>query len=247
MFTFLRRLLGILILLASLGLLAWGLWPAPVTKAVQALLPTQMQLPPSGGPGTTGIQSVPPGVPETRQLNLDYPSTLREGDGDVIRLTLERDAQGGLVPTTEFDGHTTTGDVVQIPNVYNTHRVELVGRVDLPGVEISPSEPVALPVNAGQKVSIVWTVKSAAVGTYRGAVWSALRFTPLAGGASSEQNLASQVVSIDVVNFFGIGGMPARLMGLVGSAVGGTMGMDKLLVKLLRGLLFRQRKPKRRK
>ena len=36
MFTFLRRLFGILLLLASLGLLAWALWPAQVSQAAQA-------------------------------------------------------------------------------------------------------------------------------------------------------------------------------------------------------------------
>jgi len=40
-----RRLIGLLILLISLGMLAWGLWPlGEVTRSFQ-ILPTQMQLP----------------------------------------------------------------------------------------------------------------------------------------------------------------------------------------------------------
>ncbi len=44
-----RRLLGILILLASLALLCWGLWP--LAHLTQSLLirPNEMQLPTPGG------------------------------------------------------------------------------------------------------------------------------------------------------------------------------------------------------
>jgi len=47
--TRLRRLLGLLILLISLALLIWGMWP--FGKAVQTLpvLPSDMQLPTPGG------------------------------------------------------------------------------------------------------------------------------------------------------------------------------------------------------
>ena len=47
-FTRYRRFIAILILLISLGLLCWGLWPFDRLTQTVPLLPTDMQLPPPG-------------------------------------------------------------------------------------------------------------------------------------------------------------------------------------------------------
>jgi hypothetical protein len=233
MFTFLRRLFGFLLLLASLGLLAWGLWPAQVAQAAQALVPSQMQLPPSTlGEDRPGIQSVPglpPAVPENRRVVLDTPVQMREGDAEVIRLTLEVDAEGNLTPTALMDGHTTTEEKVQIPNVYDTHSVQVEARLDLPNATVTPPEPVSLPLQAGQKASFTWTIKPGAVGSYRGAIWLTLQFTPLAGGEEIRQALTSLPVGVEVVNLFGIGGPTGRIMGIVGSALGSVISLDDVI------------------
>jgi hypothetical protein len=46
--TRLRRILGLLILLVSLALLCWGLWPLARLTQTVPLLPGDMQLPPPG-------------------------------------------------------------------------------------------------------------------------------------------------------------------------------------------------------
>jgi hypothetical protein len=47
-FTRYRRLLGVLLLLVSLALLCWGLWPLGRINQMIPLRPTDMQLPPPG-------------------------------------------------------------------------------------------------------------------------------------------------------------------------------------------------------
>ena len=251
MFTFLRRLFGFLLLLTSLGVLAWGLWPALASQAAQAFTPSQMQLTeqPTQSEGGVGIQSapgLPPAVPENRRVTLDYPVTMREGDSEVIRLTLETDAEGNLTPTALFEGHTTSEDTVQIPNVYDTHNVQIEARLDLPGASAIPTEAISLPLQPGQKVTFSWTIKPGQVGAYRGAVWLYLRFTPLAGGEEIRQALTSQALEVQVVNLFGIGGPTGRVMGLVGSALGSVISLDDV-VKFLFGRKRRKKKNQSRR
>ncbi len=52
-----RRLIGLLILLISLALLIWGLWPLGDATRSLLIAPTQMQLPTPEGwiPGLMGI------------------------------------------------------------------------------------------------------------------------------------------------------------------------------------------------
>jgi hypothetical protein len=52
-----RRILGVLLLLISLALLCWGLWPLARLSQSVPLRPTEMQLPPPGSffPGLAGL------------------------------------------------------------------------------------------------------------------------------------------------------------------------------------------------
>lgn len=230
----LRRLLGFLILIASLGVLVWGLLPAKFTKAVEAIAPNLMQLSqPNTDSEISSAQSIAPGVPETRRLNLQYPTSMRQGDSDVIQLTLEVDDQGNITPTAQFQGQTVTGDTVQIPDVYATHNVFFEARLDLPGMNATPAELVSLPVQPGRKVNIAWTVKPSDAGNFRGAVWSFLRFVPIEGGEGTQQAISSQAIEVKVVNLLGIGGQPARIMGLIGSLLGSSMSIQDIVWKIL--------------
>jgi hypothetical protein len=232
----LKKLLGLLILIVSLVLLAWGLWPVETTKANEPLQAGQMQLPPGDESANTqgheGIQSLTPGQPagvtEARSVVLEYPVQMREGDSDVIMLTLDV-AANGQTATAQFADHSTLETAVQIPNVYETHVVQAEAQIDLPGVTASPAEPIVLQVLPGLKVPFIWTVKPELAGTYRGVVRIFLIFTPISGGESTRQALYAQALGIDVINLFGIGGQPARLMGLAGSVIGAFISVEDVV------------------
>src|SRR5687768_17608547 len=94
-----------------------------------------------------------PAINESRRLTLEFPPTIRAGDSDIVRLTLEVDDLGNITPTAQFDEHVVTGEIVQIPNLYESHHVVAESRFDIAGVEIAPMELVSVPLAQGQSAT----------------------------------------------------------------------------------------------
>jgi hypothetical protein len=57
-------------------------------------------------------------------------------------------------------------------------------------------------------------------------VWFFLRFIPLEPGPVLERTLYSKVIEVQAVNFLGLGGTPARLLGAAGGFIGSLLGLD---------------------
>lgn len=181
-------------------------------------IPTE-EVPPEPGP-----VAPPPAIPESRRLTLEYPSKIRTGDSDVIRLTLEVDTLGNLTPTAEIQGNLITGQVVQIPDLYNTQNVIAEARVDLAGVEVRPSEEISEPLLSGQSVTFYWSVRPDTSGTFRGTAWFFLRFVDKVSGIETEKAISAQPVQIEATNFLGLNGSIARTAGGIGSLIGAVLG-----------------------
>jgi hypothetical protein len=168
---------------------------------------------------------LPPAVPETRMLTLEYPPAIRAGDSDRVRLTLEVDNQGNLTPTVSIEGNVTHGEVLTIPNVYDTHNVLAEARLDLAGVDVRPSETVSETLLPGQKVTFYWSVKPEDVGNYKGTVWFYLHFVPKdVTGVESRQALSAQTIEINSTALFGVKAGVARWLGLAGTVLGSVLG-----------------------
>jgi hypothetical protein len=174
------------------------------------------------------VVELPPAVPEMRMLTLEYPPSIRAGDSDVVRLTLEVDDQGNLTPTASFAGNVTQGQVVVIPNVYETHNVLAEARLDLAGVDVRPSDTVSETLLPGQKVTFYWSIKPGDIGNYKGTVWFYLHFVPKAGGVESRQALSAQTIEINSTALFGIKAGVTRWLGLAGTFIGSVLGFPFL-------------------
>lgn len=185
--------------------------------ATRIAVPTQAQ-----------IVELPPAVPEARMLTLEYPPSIRAGDSDVVRLTLEVDNLGNLTPTVSVAGDVTQGQVVVIPNVYETHNVLAEARLDLAGADVRPSDTVSEPLLPGQKVTFYWSVKPDDIGDYKGTVWFYLHFVPKAGGVESRQALSAQAIEINSTALFGLKAGVARWLGLAGTFLGSILGFPFL-------------------
>lgn len=158
-------------------------------------------------------------------LTLEYPPSIRAGDSDRVRLTLEVDDQGNLTPTVSVEGNVTQGQVVTIPNVYDTHNVLAEARLDLAGVDARPSDTVSETLLPGQKVTFYWSVKPDDIGNYKGTVWFYLHFVPkTAGGVESRQALSAQAIEINSTALFGVKAGVARWLGLAGTVLGSVLG-----------------------
>lgn len=171
---------------------------------------------------------MPPAVPERRMLTLEFPPSIRAGDSDLVRLTLAVDEQGNLTPTALTAGNVTRGEIVSIPNVYDTHNVLAEARLDMAGVEVRPPDTVSEPLLPGQTATFFWSVSPTEVGSFKGTVWFYLHFVPKDGGQESRQALSAQVIEIESTALLGIQAGQARLLGLAGTFLSSILGLPFL-------------------
>lgn len=180
-----------------------------------------------------------PSLPERRYLTLEFPPKMREGDSDIVRMTLEVDDLGNITPTAETEGNVISGEVIEIPNLYETHHVIAEARFDIAGMEVRPSELISAPISQGQTAVFYWSIRPNDVGVYRGTVWLYLRFVDKSNGEESRKTVSAQIVEIEAVNLLGLSANLARATGMVGSVVGTVLGFpffEDLLKILLRKL-----------
>ncbi len=191
-------------------------------------------------PPTQGFPS--PAIPETRRLILEYPPKMKAGaESDVIRLTLEVDEQGNITPMAQVEGNVITGEVIQIPNLYETHTVTAEARIDMAGMDVQPAGSIYEPMTPGQSVKFFWSIRPQDTGLYRGTVWLHLVFVDRLSGEESRMAVSAQIVEIKAVDFFGFSVNVARTSGVVGSIVGGIVGFP-FLEDIVKYLSKRKRK-----
>lgn len=190
--------------------------PSPVL-----LMPTLTPISPFAQPTGMPLQ---PAIRESRRLTLEFPPVMRAGDATRIRLQLEVDEQGNLTPTAVVEGNVVTGEVVEIPDVYETHNVMAEARLDMAGMEVSPPGAISEPLQPGLPVTFYWSVRPGAPGVYQGAAWLHLRFVPKSGGEGERIPISVQFLEIEARSLWGLSGGAARSLGTVGSAVGAVLG-----------------------
>jgi hypothetical protein len=237
--------LSILLLIVAACASTGGQAPPPEGAA----LPTSAPIELTGAPvALTSVASTPapvvtqsPAIQEARRITLEWPPTIRVGDSDVIRLTIEVDAQGNLTPTAQIEGHETRGETVLIPNLYDTHNVMAEARLDMAGMQVTPEGEVGEPLLPGQSVTFYWSVRPQEVGAYRGTVWVHLRFIPRAGGEELRSPLTAQLVEVQAVNLLGLGGNTARWLGGLGTLAGSFFSLENLLPWVV-GLLRKKKR-----
>jgi len=196
---------------------------APPSSATQpaAIAPTQGLLPEASPIPVTTSQ---PAIPERRLLSLEFPPRIRAGDSDIIRLTLHVDDSGNITPTAVVEGNVVTGDVIEIPNLYETHHVIAEARLDMAGVQISPPDLSSQTLLPGQSIMFFWSFRPESAGKYRGTVWLFLRFVDKVSGEESRKAVSAQVVDIEAVNLFGVPAKVIRSVGAFGSVIGTVVG-----------------------
>lgn len=180
-----------------------------------------------------------PALPERRYLTLEYPPQMRAGDSDLVRLTLEVDGLGNVTPTAEIGGNVVGGEVIEIPNLYESHHVIAEARFDIAGMEIRPAELSSEPLAQGNTATFYWSVHARDVGAYRGTIWLYLRFVDKHSGEESRKTVSAQIVEIEVVNLLGFSGEFVRTTGAIGSIVGTIIGFP-FFEDILK-LLFKKR------
>ncbi len=203
--------------------------------------PYELVVQPTASPSVPLVVAPPPAIPEPRRLTVEYPPRVRVGDSGLIRLTLEVDDLGRLTPTAEVAGNATTGQVVQIPNLYETHHVMAEARLDLLGVQVRPEGLVSEPLLPRQAVTFFWNVRPSQAGTFRGTLWFHLRFVDKASGQESGKTVAAPSIQIEATTLLGLNASVARFAGGLGSFVGAVLGLP-FVDEMLKWLWQRMRR-----
>jgi hypothetical protein len=216
-----------------------------VTQAVTVELPTPAGAGSTSVPAPTAtLAPIPTQVPvetsapvvEARRVEVEWPSRMRLGDSDTIRLSLVP-SSGGYKIEAEFPEHTLQ---VQDLNVARPEGYELfaVAALNGVGIDISPAgdQPSYLPVDQG--ISWHWSVRPNEPGQQRLTISLKLRWEPQPTGAGTvrEASVYSKSLDVTVSSFFGLTRAQAMGGGLAGLFVGMT-----LTVASLSGVLIRQR------
>jgi hypothetical protein len=203
--------------------------PEPVEPALPTATPEMPTATPPQAEPTAESAPVQAAIPEARRLVLQWPPTMRVGDSDVLRLTLEMDQYGNLVPTADIEGQETRTEPVAIPNLYDTHLVYVDARLDIANMEVDPLGVKSVQLYPGESATFYWSVAPQETGEYRGIIEVNLRFQPLDGGAEIQRALPAQIVEIRAENLLGLSGTAARTVGGLGTLLGSLIGLGDLI------------------
>ncbi len=204
--------LGLLLLISTCGM------PPGVSEAVATRTAAPLASPSLPAPVKPTLV---PSISETRLLTLEFPPKIRAGDSDIIRLTLEVDEFGNIIPTAEIEGHEVRGETIEVKNLYETHIIIAESRLDMAGVEILPTEIISEPLLPGESVTFYWSISAPDASNYRGTVWLYLRYIPKAGGTELRRAISAQTVEIEAIKFFGVlSASPAKKLGALGTFLG---------------------------
>jgi len=213
---------------------------APATEPPSDL-PTQIPL--------THIPTIAEGqgaVLETRRLTLEFPPKIKaDSASDIVRLTLEVDDLGNVTPTAYYEENIVTGEVIQIPNLYETHNVGVEASFDIAGVEVKPPGSIYQPLRQGAPVTFIWSVRAPQVGKFRGTIWVYLVFVDKTTDEESRLPVSAQIVDIQAVDFFGFSTNFVKTSGVVGSVLGIVVGFPFFddLVKYVWSQRKKKKKP----
>lgn len=181
--------------------------------------PTQISTP------VTAVGDGEPALLETRRLTLEFPPKIKaDSASDIVRLTLEVDNFGNITPTAYYETNTVTGEVIQIPNLYETHNVGVEASFDIAGFEVKPAGSVYQPMQQGQPVTFSWSIRSPQVGQFRGTIWVHLIFVDKTTNEESRLPISAQIVDIEAVDLFGFSTNFVKASGVVGSVLGLVVG-----------------------
>ncbi len=198
--------------------------PAEPAEPLVMTLPAATALPtPTAPPAVPQVDPLTPGITEARWVWLDYPTRLKTGGTDLIRLRFEIEGDQ-ITPTLSDEGREVTGETVEIPDVYETHDVVVLASLRAAGLQVEPRGEVGEPLLPGQPVEFRWSISAPEPSDHIVTVSLRLRFLPRDGGASVERTYWAQELSIQARDVLGLRSSTATWIGSLGSAAGTVLG-----------------------
>jgi hypothetical protein len=156
-------------------------------------------------------------------VELEWPSSLRLGDSDIIRLALIP-SQDGYTVQAEFPEHRTDLEAVQVRRA-SGYDVYAVARLDAVGFEISPQKEIEQYLYPGEPVQWQWSLQARQSGQQRISIVLWLRWEPvLAQSSRREAVIYRRGLDVEVRSFLGFSRGQALAGGILGLLLGGSLG-----------------------
>lgn len=163
--------------------------------------------------------------PGDRILIVEYPSKLRRGDSGIIALTFEN--MYGSTPTRdnliELSESSNPGDILD-DDIHPVVRA----RLDLTGISFSPQGELIAPLKQEIPVIFTWKIHPHDEITTTGTIWLYLDFVSTNQGDIRSRALLAQEMNFEVVSMIGLAGPTARILGVLGIALGLSLSVDRI-------------------
>ena len=164
-------------------------------------------------------------------IELEWPSALRLGESDLVRLSLVP-YRDGYVVTAEFPEHVVENQPLPVVHLAG-YTLSGVARLDGVGFEISPGSEIEHPLPADETVTWRWTLSPKSSGQQRLSISLTLLWTPDPGNSApaKQQEAFSRPLTIQVSSVFGLSRAQAMTTGFFGLVFGAGLGAGALALR----------------
>ena len=211
--------------------------PAEETDdAAATVLPLVTNTP---APSATSLPVVPSVVPvtptpvlEERVVEVEWPTWMRFGESDSVRVSLIP-SEEGYKPVAEFEEHKVEGQEVVVESRLG-YELYGVARLHSSGFDLSPSEEQKKRITYGEKVTWDWIIAPQQSGQQRLALQLVLRWVPQAEevGSVQESTIYDKRLTVEVGSFLGLTTRQVTAGGLVGLIFGSSLTLPLALYVL---------------
>ncbi|MFW6136001.1 MAG: hypothetical protein ACOC7N_04185 [Chloroflexota bacterium] len=188
----------------------------------------------------------PTPVVEERTAEVEWPNSMRVGDGEVVRVSLLALAQAAEAGTPEVAEHEVESAALELPVARAGYQGMVSASLTAAGLEVTAAGPAEQPLVPGGTNTWRWTVSAPRAGTYRPVVNVTVRWEPMEGSGGTgpvEELVWSRVLTVRARGVLGLSGPQVDWMGTAGSVLGTVAGIP-FLEKVLTTLWGRVRGPK---
>jgi len=187
------KLLGLILLIASVSLLIWGYYPQQEENLT-------LQIPGIG------------------QQSLSWTASFRAGDFGRLRLILSS-AELELDRNAMLSNEGGKLDPVHQEILKDPYNIVAETRIELPGVRILPGAEMSQPMRPGEDLKTIWQIMPSESGTYHGEVWLYLHPISENQGDGIRQPISILNIHLKSIDLYGVTGRQARILGMVGIGV----------------------------
>ncbi|MBI9050844.1 MAG: phosphotransferase [Anaerolineaceae bacterium] len=170
-------------------------------------------------------------VVENRLVELEWPSTMRFGESDIVRMSLVPDEEGYQV-TAEFPDHSTQTQTIIVKRSEN-YLLYGIARLDGAGFEIAPNQDQKYILPENETVHWRWSIAPESSGQQRLSISLVLRWEPEPGtnGLIRESLAFSRALNIQVKSVLGMKQSQAISISFVGLFAGSIMTLSGVVMQ----------------